>query len=653
MNQKHKRYLTKSLFNISRDCASRLYYAKRDEYPSVKDEDEFLQSLAEGGMQVGELACMMYPGGRAIETLNSADAIVQTNMELQKENVTLYEPAITFDDKFLIRVDVFEKEGNHVNLVEVKAKSWSSEEDFFTRGGTIQSGWVPYLYDAAFQYWVMAQAHPEWNITPYLMLVNKDAITTVDGLYQRFRVVENENGRKKIRLKPGTTPEDLGEPILKKVDVSEAVSQILDGEAIAENRKTPLQKLGFSEWMHTLADYHIRDEQYPVEIGDKCRGCEFRVPPEKLRDGQQSGFVTCWKKALGWDDAGFQKPHIFDLWNGRSFCGNMMEKGVFHLKDVPREDLPADPDGITWKMDAWNSRERQTIQILMETGGIPRDEVILAPLFEEMQQWIWPLHFLDFEALRLAIPFLKGRKPYEQLAFQFSVHTMQEDGTVTHSAEWIDRERGSFPNYECVRQLKAVLEHDKGTIFQYTHFENTLLTEVMNQLMADRNQAAGADELIEWIQTITRDGKREMTDLHKLIKQYHYHKDFKGSISIKQVLPALLNTSETLKEKYTRPYEGRNFSNQIWYREDENGRALDPYKLLPPVGFENLPDYEIGETYIADGGSAMMAYARMQFDDVSDDEREAVFKSLLSYCELDTLAMVMIVEAWKGEFGCN
>jgi hypothetical protein len=100
----NKRYLTKSLFNTSRECASRLYYAKRDEYPSVKDEDEFLQSLAEGGMQVGELACMMHPGGRAIETLNSAGAIALTDEELQKENVTLYEPAISYDDKFPIRV---------------------------------------------------------------------------------------------------------------------------------------------------------------------------------------------------------------------------------------------------------------------------------------------------------------------------------------------------------------------------------------------------------------------------------------------------------------------------------------------------------------------------------------------------------------------
>lgn len=64
-----KRYLTTSLFNTPRECASRLYYAKRKEFPSVTDEDEFLQSLADGGMQVGELACMMHPVGQAIETL--------------------------------------------------------------------------------------------------------------------------------------------------------------------------------------------------------------------------------------------------------------------------------------------------------------------------------------------------------------------------------------------------------------------------------------------------------------------------------------------------------------------------------------------------------------------------------------------------------
>jgi len=42
----------------------------------------------------------------------------------------------------------------------------------------------------------------------------------------------------------------------------------------------------------------------------------------------------------------------------------------------------------------------------------------------------------------------------------------------------------------------------------------------------------------------------------------------------------------------------------------------------------------------------LMAYARMQFEVMSHYEREELKRALLKYCELDTLAMVMIVEAW-------
>ena len=50
----------------------------------------------------------------------------------------------------------------------------------------------------------------------------------------------------------------------------------------------------------------------------------------------------------------------------------------------------------------------------------------------------------------------------------------------------------------------------------------------------------------------------------------------------------------------------------------------------------------------AKGGAATIAYARMQFEEVSQAEREATKKALLRYCELDTLAMVMIFEAWNN-----
>ncbi|MGD9927302.1 MAG: hypothetical protein AB7S66_07085 [Sphaerochaeta sp.] len=48
---------------------------------------------------------------------------------------------------------------------------------------------------------------------------------------------------------------------------------------------------------------------------------------------------------------------------------------------------------------------------------------------------------------------------------------------------------------------------------------------------------------------------------------------------------------------------------------------------------------------LREGGAALTAYARMQFEEMSDYERSEIQKALLKYCELDTMAMVMI---WEG-----
>ena len=47
---------------------------------------------------------------------------------------------------------------------------------------------------------------------------------------------------------------------------------------------------------------------------------------------------------------------------------------------------------------------------------------------------------------------------------------------------------------------------------------------------------------------------------------------------------------------------------------------------------------------ISNGGEAMTAYAKLQYVDMSDLEREELLSGLKKYCELDTLAMVMIWE---------
>ena len=44
----------------------------------------------------------------------------------------------------------------------------------------------------------------------------------------------------------------------------------------------------------------------------------------------------------------------------------------------------------------------------------------------------YPIHFFDFETDNPAIPKFQGLRPYQQFPFQYSSHTWQSDGTVTH-----------------------------------------------------------------------------------------------------------------------------------------------------------------------------------------------------------------------------
>jgi hypothetical protein len=148
-----------------------------------------------------------------------------------------------------------------------------------------------------------------------------------------------------------------------------------------------------------------------------------------------------------------------------------------------------------------------------------------------------------------------------------------------------------------------------------------------------------------------------MVDMWELEKRYYYDPYTKGSNSIKWVLPAVLNSSAHLQEKYSQPIYGAkggipslNYRDWVWVARDGNGAVKDPYHLLPNVtpgvSNEQLAFAEDNNDRLADGAAAMMAYARLQFMRVPDAERRDLEAALLRYCELDTFAMVLIWEYW-------
>ena len=84
--------LTKSLFTTALECPRKLYYAVHgNEYDNANSDNDFLRSLAEGGIQVGALARHYYKskyrsfGYHYIETKDKKEALRQTKDAMQQK----------------------------------------------------------------------------------------------------------------------------------------------------------------------------------------------------------------------------------------------------------------------------------------------------------------------------------------------------------------------------------------------------------------------------------------------------------------------------------------------------------------------------------------------------------------------------------------
>lgn len=650
------RYLTKTRFKLGLECPTKLFYTGKHEYPNQKLDDPFLEALAEGGFQVGELAKCYYPGGHDICSLDYDEAERQTLELLNREKVIIFEPAIRFENLF-VRVDILIKDGNHFDLIEVKAKSFdpSEADQFLNKNGTISSEWLPYLYDVAFQHYVLSSAFPGASVDPYLMLTDKTIPCPSDGLNQKFKIIRDATNRKGVKVSHMITEADLNPRILTTVPVSRFVDQIYQGKESKEVQEKP-----FVDVIKFLASMYEKDIRISSPIGSHCRDCEFKCSTDEEANGSKSGFKECWGNALGWQESDFLEPNILEVWNSRR-KDKWLEDGKVKLTDLCEADLSPKPDGEP----GISPSERQWLQVEMVQKGQTDYFLDKHSLKMEMDLWKFPLHFIDFETSMVAIPFNKGRRPYEGIAFQFSHHVVHEDGRVEHFGQFLNTVKGHFPNYDFLRALKSELENDEGTIFRYSPHENTFLNLIYRQLREDPSHISDRDDLMAFIKSITYsskssaekwDGHRCMVDLWDLVKRYYYDPSTRGSNSIKFVLPAILNSSRFLKEKYSRPIYGSdngikslNFKDWTWI-EEVAGQVVDPYKKLPKM-FQDVSDHNLeiltSEDELRNGGAALTAYARMQFSEMSEYEHKELSQALLKYCELDTLAMVMIYEAWR------
>jgi hypothetical protein len=648
------RYLTKSKFQLAMECPTKLYYYGKPEYSNLKCEDSFLLALAESGFQVAELARAYYPEGILIETLDYVQALAETNKLLERDKVVIFEAAVCHQNLF-VRTDILIKENDHLTFLEVKSKSIGEDDQSFFAGKDdkkrINSTWEPYIFDAAFQKYVLIKAFPNYRISSYLLLTDKATKCPSNGLHQKFRIKQDEAGRVKVVKTLALTDEEKAAWILRKVNVADEIDFIFN--------YMKFRDMNFDGYVNFLREHYQQDIKVKPELGSICKKCEFKLDPKNSDKKLKSGFQECWSEVCGLKEG---ESTVLDIW-GYSSDG-AIKSGVFLTKFLTGEHIKVkenDKPGLS-------SSQRKWKQIEKIKDNDPTEYLDIANLKEEIKNWKYPLHFIDFETAMPAIPFMKNDRPFQRIAFQFSHHVLHENGTVEHAGEYFNNQIGINPNLDFIRVLKKELENTKGTIFRYAAHENTYLNIIRRQLLNSRDKISDKDELIAFIEQIsqpTKDcnpkwnvGPRNMVDLCNVVERFYMDPLAKGACSIKKVFPAILQHSKFLQEKYSKPIYGAdggikslNFKDKIWVERDGD-KIRDPYDSLDPLykGM-HFSDGEIEFLFhddkIKEGGGASIAYARMQFSEMSSKERDELKRALLQYCELDTLAMVMIVEAWR------
>ena len=277
----------------------------------------------------------------------------------------------------------------------------------------------------------------------------------------------------------------MGDPILCEINVNDEMDLIMNTNPLNESRS-------FEETIRHYKDHYKKDIKLFTEIGAHCKGCEFVT--EDHENGAKSGFHECWQEQLQLPKEKIDQPKVYDVWYNPA--KNALEEGRFFMKELSENDLNIRPEA--GKM---SRSERQWLQIEKQQNADESPYFDIKNLRDELHSWKFPLNFIDFETTAVAIPFVAGMHPYEQLAFQFSHHIVYEDGTVEHFNEYLNTEIGAFPNFDFIRALKKSLSVNDGSIFRYHNHENTIVNVIYNQLL--NSEEPDKEELLDFIESIS------------------------------------------------------------------------------------------------------------------------------------------------------
>ncbi|AGK57023.1 hypothetical protein HYPDE_26713 [Hyphomicrobium denitrificans 1NES1] len=225
-----------------------------------------------------------------------------------------------------------------------------------------------------------------------------------------------------------------------------------------------------------------------------------------------------------------------------------------------------------------------------ELGDAQQNQVLAhkrrAPIIDEqgiaaaLERYRYPLYFFDYETYAPGIPTFAGFSPYQRIPFQFSLHILRRPGDALEHLEFLQPDLAD-PTEGVAKLLSEHIDPNGSVVVWYAPFERDVNAEIGKRAPAYRMALERLNG--------------QIVDLREIfVDQHLVHPEFRGSTSIKAVLPV----------------------------------------LVPELSYKDLA--------IQEGGTASKEWWRMVAAETPPAERQAIAAALKTYCARDTYAMVAI-----------
>lgn len=301
-----------------------------------------------------------------------------------------------------------------------------------------------------------------------------------------------------------------------------------------------------SENIEACKNVILNPEMPQVGIGEHCfvpYPCDF--------------MGTCWKQVP--PDSVFE---ITGISKAEQF--NLYRTGYTSIQDIPSQN-------------ALDKNANKHIQAF-KTKKALIDKTGISNFLSTVH---YPVFFMDFESFMPAIPIYDKTKPYQHIPFQYSLHFKESKDAPLLHYEFL-AEQGMDPR-------RSFLEH----LLKHTETDGSIL---VYDVLMERNILNGLKkDFPEFTSEIDKRLARIVDLVQPFQERYYYHPSMKNSVSIKNVLPA----------------------------------------LVPELNYSALS--------ISSGSIAMTAFEQLQTETDLFKIIE-IREQLLAYCKMDTLAMVKILE---------